>query len=452
MSVQTLPLPTEWQERLGVAERRSPEFYDRAAAVLDTPHALAIRTAFDELGLSGIFCVQGVPTIAFLNVAQFDPTAVVDIHGALWNQGLASLLLVIAGDTLRAYSLARKPQEQWGQEFDQRCLIDTFNATADALKIRNLIYGAESGRIWKEHADFFRPKERIDQVLLDNLTESHKLLSKTLSSDAAQALLIQTMFIGYLEDREIITPEYFRDATRGVADSFSSLLAKNDVKLLKSLFITLRDDFNGNLFVAPCSFDSHAKAPPVREEHLDVLASFRSGREEMAKSGQYRFWGYDFRFIPIELVSAVYDRFLGEREEDRKAQGAYYTQCTSLTPSFLSFGNCSRRWSRIRASFSIRHAGRGSSWCDRSSDFANIGVLSIKPKKFVGTASSQCSAVFTAGIRTEARCGSPSFRYMSRCWRKWSRLICARWSKASGYCRNFGATRWFTATSSTTPT
>jgi hypothetical protein len=334
----TLPLDSGWKDRLGLSNRRGPEFYETSGAVTDTPHALAIRTAFDELALSGVFCVQGVPTIALLNVAQFDASSVVDIHGKLWNQGLASLLLVIAGDTLRAYSLARKPQDQWGQEFDERCLIETFNATADALKIRNLVYGAESGRLWKEHANYFQPKERIDQVLLDNLTESHKLLSKSLSSEAAQALLIQTMFIAYLEDREIITTEYFKAATRRAADSFSSLLAKKDVKLLKSLFATLRDDFNGNLFVAPCSFDSRTQAPAVKQEHLDVLASFRTGREEMARGGQYRFWGYDFRFIPIELVSAVYDRFLGEREEDRKAQGAYYT------PMYLADTVVSQFW------------------------------------------------------------------------------------------------------------
>jgi hypothetical protein len=336
--VRALPMEPAWKERFGLASRREPEFYENADAVVDTPHALAIRTALDELGLSGIFCVQGVPTIAFLNVAQYDAASVVNIHGALWNQGLASLLLVTAGDTLRAYSLARKPQKEWGQEFDQRCLIETLNATANALEIRNLVYGAESGRLWKEHADFFRPKERIDQVLLENLTESHKSLSKSLSSDAAQALLIQTMFIAYLEDRKIITPDYFKAATRKAADSFSSLLAKRDVKLVKSLFATLRDDFNGDLFVAPCSFDSQAKAPAVKEEHLDVLASFRSGREEMAASGQYRFWGYDFRFIPIELVSAVYDRFLGEREEDRRAQGAYYT------PMYLADTVVSQFW------------------------------------------------------------------------------------------------------------
>ena len=210
--------------------------------------------------------------------------------------GLASLLLVTAGDTLRAYSLARTPQREWGHEFDQRCLIEALNATANALKIRNIVYGAESGRLWKEHADFFRPKERIDQVLLDNLTESHKSLCKSLSPDAAQALLIQTMFIAYLEDRKIITADYFKDANRDAADSFSSLLARRDVKYLSLLFATLKDDFNGNLFVAPCSFDPRAKAPSVKVEHLDVLASFRSGREEMAKGGQYRFWGYRLSF------------------------------------------------------------------------------------------------------------------------------------------------------------
>jgi type I restriction-modification system DNA methylase subunit len=332
------PLSPAWKERLGLASRRAPEFYESAAAVVDTPHALAIRSALDDLGLSGILCVQGVPTIAILTIEQYDAARVVDIHGALWNQGLASLLLIVAGDTVRAFSLARTPQEDSDDEFDRRCLIATLEATADALEIRNLIYGAESGRLWRQHAEYFDAKERIDEVLLENLNASHQALCKArLSSEAAQALLIQAMFIAYLEDRDIITAEYFQVATHNKADSFSALLETKDVKLLKSLFATLRSDFNGDLFVAPCSFDSPSKAPTVIEAHLDVLASFRSGREEMAK-GQFRFWGYNFRYIPIELVSAVYDRFLGEREEERKAQGAYYT------PMFLADTVVSQVW------------------------------------------------------------------------------------------------------------
>ena len=65
----TPPHDEIWKERLGLDNRSAPEFYKSAAMVADTPHALAIRTALDELGVSGIFCVQGVPTIAILNLA-----------------------------------------------------------------------------------------------------------------------------------------------------------------------------------------------------------------------------------------------------------------------------------------------------------------------------------------------------------------------------------------------
>lgn len=254
------------------------------------------------------------------------------------------LLLVITHDTVRAFSLARMPQREWGDDFDRRCLVVALDVTTHALEVSNLIYGAESGRLWKEHAEYFNSKERIDEVLLGNLNASHQELCKgNLSTDAAQALLIQAMFIAYLEDREIITKEYFEGATRKKADSFSALLESRDVKLLKTLFSTLRDDFNGDLFVAPCSFESASRAPTVTEAHLVVLARFRSGREEMAKGGQFRFWGYDFRYIPIELVSAVYDRFLGEREDERKAQGAYYT------PMFLADTVVSQLWDVLPA-------------------------------------------------------------------------------------------------------
>ena len=68
-----VPIGQTWKERLGLASRRAPEFYESAEAVVDTPHALAIRTALNELGLGGVFCIQGVPTIAILSLDQFNP-------------------------------------------------------------------------------------------------------------------------------------------------------------------------------------------------------------------------------------------------------------------------------------------------------------------------------------------------------------------------------------------
>lgn len=338
----TSALGPKWKDLLGLTHRRSPELYESAEAVSDVPHAPAIRAALTELGVSAIFCVQGVPTVAILEADHYDRAAIVDLHGALWNQGLASLLLVIAEDTLRAFSLARTPLSDPGDAFETRCLIDSLSLTTEALRFQNLIYGAESGRLWKDYGEYFPPKERIDQVLLDNLNASHGLLqAAALAPDAAQALLIQAMFIAYLEDREIVTPAYFSAVSDTSAESFSALLETGDVDLFRSFFGTLHEDFNGDLFVAPCSFEPMGEAPDVTPAHLTILARFRSGREEMANSGQHRFWGYDFRFIPIELVSAVYDRFLGEREAERRANGAYYT------PMFLADTVVSQAWAML---------------------------------------------------------------------------------------------------------
>lgn len=216
----TLALSPEWKERLGLANRQAPELYDVSASVVDAPHASAIRVALDDLQVSAVFCVQTVPTIAILVTDNYDRKAIVDLHGALWNQGLISLLLVISGEVMRAFSLARTPLKDADEAFENRCLVDTLTLTADALRFRNIVDGAESGRLWSEHAEYFKPKERIDQVLLDNLKVSHTLLRKEgLDPDPAQALLIQAMFIAYLEDRDIISTEYFRTVSSGAANS-----------------------------------------------------------------------------------------------------------------------------------------------------------------------------------------------------------------------------------------
>lgn len=341
-SARSPALALEWKDRLGLTNRRVPELYESADTVVDVPHAFAIRAALDDMGLSAVFCVQGVPTVAILEADRYDRDAVTSLHGALWNQGLATLLLVIAEDTLRAFSLARAPLRGTGDVFESRCLFETLELTAEALGFRNLIYGAESGRLWRDYSNYFQPKERVDQILLDNLKASHDLLhTESLTSDAAQALLIQAMFIAYLEDRKILTQAYFDAVSGEKATSFSELLETGDIGLLRKLFRTLRQDFNGNLFVAPSSFEPEAKAPDIKAEHLAILARFRSGREEMARGGQQRFWGYDFRYIPIELISAVYDRFLGEREDERRAQGAFYT------PMFLADTVVSQVWDML---------------------------------------------------------------------------------------------------------
>ena len=343
-AIASKPLGSTWKDRLSLSTRGTPEFYEQSDDVRNVPHAGALRTTIDDLGASAVFCVQHLPTVVILSVDEYEPAGVAPLHAALWNQGLASLLVVISGDTVRVFTLARIPRSGNDHDPVASCLVDELDAVTDALKLQNLVYGAESGRFWEDHSDHFKPEERVDRVLLRNLTESHRLLCGAgLSTSAAQALLIQAMFVAYLEDREIIGTDYFQGATNARADDFETLLQSGDVESVDSLFETLRKDFNGDLFVAPCSFEVTDRGPRLQAAHLAALARFRSGREEMHGSGgQYRLWPYDFKYIPVELISAVHDRFLGERgTDDRRARGAFYT------PMFLADIVVSHVWERL---------------------------------------------------------------------------------------------------------
>lgn len=319
-------LSPQWKEALSLARRKAPEFYLSASEVEPGPYADAISFAFAELRLAAVFCIEGVPTIGFLNEPNVTAERVDTVHRILWNQGLMSLLLVIKDDELVAYSLVQRPfiREQ-GAKSDPR-LVMTLSLVADALKLRELIESTESGRFWYEHDDFFDPANRVDSVLLANLLEAFRSMENGLGSDGAQALLMQTMFIAYLEDRKIIKEDVFKNASGGALSTFAEMLEAKSVAPLEKLFVWLKGAFNGNLFNAPCAFDIEEVTPPILKVlHLRVLARFRHGREEMA-SGQLRLWGYDFQHMPIALISAVYDRFL----KNKNAEGAFYT------PMFLA--------------------------------------------------------------------------------------------------------------------
>ncbi len=321
---------SHWRDALALDRRTAPEFYTSHADVEPGPHEDAIRFALSDLGLAAILCIEGVPTIGFLNEPDASLSRIDELHRVLWNQGLMSLLLVLKENELVAYSLVQRPfQRQDGQQNDPR-LIVTLSLLTDALKLRELIDSTESGRFWFENDTFFDPDDRVDSVLLSNLLEAFRAMRGDLGGEAAQALLMQTMFIAYLEDRKIIKEAVFRDASDKTCSSLAEMLEADSPTHFETLFIWLKDAFNGNLFNAPCAFETGEATPPkLAVQHLRTLARFRHGREEMA-SGQLRLWGYDFRYMSIGLISAVYDRFLKEEAEKRSTDGAFYT------PMFLA--------------------------------------------------------------------------------------------------------------------
>ena len=340
VALTSQPLAEDWKDVLGLNARRSPELYSDAAAVGDVPHAGPIRTALRDFGADSVFCIQDVPTAVFFAAEDAEPANIAPLHSNLWNQGLATVLAIVCGDTIRIYSLAAVPPDRQRHRLDDHCLVEVLHKVEDAIRVRSLIYGMESGRYWREHDDRFDPKQRVDGALLGNLKESDRRLQRSgLPPEASQALLMQTMFIAYIEDRNVIGGNYIEDATKDATDhelsTFSDILEAENVTAFYALFRSLNHDFNGDLFVEPCSFGT--AGPRLLRDHLPTLAGFRAGMYEMGPhADQGRLWGYDFKFIPVELISAVYDQFLST--EDRAPRGQFHT------PMHLATSVVSQLW------------------------------------------------------------------------------------------------------------
>jgi len=133
------------------------------------------------------------------------------------------------------------------------------------------------------------------------------------------------VFTCYLFDRKVIGESYLSDlGIRDVMDlrSVLGITPRSQAKkALYKLFDKLKDDFNGDLF----SNDLAAEMKLVQDAHIRILNDFFQGTN--VASGQGTFWPYDFEYIPIETISAIYERFLKATDQQ---QGAFYT------PRFLA--------------------------------------------------------------------------------------------------------------------
>jgi hypothetical protein len=333
-----------WISQLGLEDRLgTQDLILRGDSIIESPHAGAIQSCFLRLGLSGVAMVGSVPTIGFLDQPTLDQEEIDLAHRALWNQGLLSVLIVSLPAEVRIYTLWEPPIEKSATPAHlERLIVEVLHSSSDALRMKTLLAEIESGRYFEDHQSFFRENARVDSTLLSNLTEAERRLRKNgLDSTAARAVLLQIIFISYLEDRRIVDRAYYRDRVR-ITDvgSFIEILKLNSFATLVALFRRLRRDFNGDIFYGPCSFGPD-KGPRLSPEHIEILDDFRSGSVELA-TGQLRFWPFDFSYVPVELISSIYDRFLNEQDSDRRSFGSYFT------PTFLADIAVDQAWEALR--------------------------------------------------------------------------------------------------------
>ncbi len=240
-----------------------------------------------------------------------------EIHKQLWNFNNAPFLIVILPHQIRVYT-GFEYSEKEEKEGEIRNPIESLTEISQVLKS----FFADSidfGKIWKSEAQYLDPNKRVDSRLLKHLETLEKYLVdwQNLEQSVAQALIGKYIYIKYLREREILSDQWLLEY--GI--NLDYVLGRNaTVSELEKLVNILEARFEGNIF--PLDFeDIHSN------ESVSIVASIFQG-DEIKDTNLIQlhldFKAYDFSYIPIETLSAIYEQFLHAQGKGKK-DGAIYT-------------------------------------------------------------------------------------------------------------------------------
>ena len=160
--------------------------------------------------------------------------------------------------------------------------------------------------------------------MLQGLRNTRELLydsGKGLPLSVIPDLLGRALFTLYLEDRKILSRDGYPDTTPESVDSFFDVLEYKQATY--DLFDKLKEKFNGDLF--PISTEERRG---VNREHLrEVRKCFFGFNHKRAMMPLWKM--FDFQYIPIELISAIYEEFMSGEEDGKlrtRTEGAFYTK------------------------------------------------------------------------------------------------------------------------------
>lgn len=307
----------DWLERLGYAAE--PAVIHRAGEPIPEthPYALELTTLLKPDGAvraQAVFDVEGVPTVVFVGDgdAQLTADALNAVRQRIWNQNLASVVLEVKGDTATALPARRLRGAGEQLQLDQARPDGPFSA-----------FDIVSANLTRRERNWFDVKARVDRRLLGDLASAVLRLSRTGFAGVAapgharrlaELLMGQVLFISYLEHREIVGATY-RD--RRKVGALHALVTAGDRAGVAALVDALRSDFNGD-FLGDDRRDPWAALADDGFRLLDLFL-----RRTDMETGQGDFWNYDFSFIPVELLSGLYESFLSPDQQAK--DGAYYT-------------------------------------------------------------------------------------------------------------------------------
>lgn len=290
-------------------------------------------------GLRGVYTLRdpraaGTPPIVpVIYVCRAGSADADKVHRLVWNQDVVPFVLVHTDKDVRLYSGFRY-QESADDSERGLLLLKAFN-DIDEIVDGFHAEAIDSGGLWKKWGSEVTPETRVEWKLLDNLQRLDRWLQGDggLGREASHALIGKYVYLQYLRDRGILSQRKLTGWGIAEQDVFG-----HNAKLatVKTVIHKLDEWLNGAVF--PIDFRG-PNAPS--QKHVTWVASVFAGDDVPDDGGRqlhFDFARYNFKYIPIETLSVIYEQFLhapdaddkpvkgGSKKKSRgREAGAYYT-------------------------------------------------------------------------------------------------------------------------------
>ena len=285
-----------------------------------------------RINVEKLFFVNDDPVLVFSALptdSDFDD--VIECYRRAWSLARPRCLFLEFAGELRVYSLAKPPVARGSTEAS----LPPLQVVDRAADVLDRLDGYRRERLELglafETPDMEDQSGRADQQLLRDVeSATGQLVDSGLNVRISQALIERAILVRYLEDREILTDDYFDSILGGAETSWTAQQPPNfgqpsrfvdflhDRELTYQLFRSLARDFNGDLFVV-----SEEERLAVTSDHLRLLMNLLLGRGSTEQAPLF-LWAYDFSVIPTNLISSMYELFCNQ-DESQKLSSTHYT-------------------------------------------------------------------------------------------------------------------------------
>lgn len=292
---------------------------------LETARELKATAVYFRAQLNGSYKPQ-VYLFDFTNkdLDKQQDSIIANIQTNLWSSGEVPLACFFFNTEIKIVDCTKHITKDFKPEY----LTSNLNLIGKSHDLYNEQFAVKikTGLFWEQEE--LKKKFKFQNSAYDTLIKNIRHVSEVLKQNFSQSsslinkIIVQAILIKYLEERidsngnKLLCEKYFKKYDN--SNTFTEVLCKGK---FVDLLIDLNNDFNGNVF----SWADDEKKQ-LQSLDLKILAEFLSTDKADISSRQtelqFDLRYFEFKYIPVELISRLYEEFLGE---DKQEKGLFYT-------------------------------------------------------------------------------------------------------------------------------